>query len=256
VFTPESISNIALWLKVNTNITADENSAGVAYGTEHTSNGGDMVNGDRINAWNAAGGTSINATQGTTGDKPRWDTGTGYLGGIKSPGANKHMDLSSAITFDANTDFTVVIRFNPDTVATNRGLLGDTDSEFIRNQDADTIRFKTDGATHDFNSATPMQDDKIITMIMVRSDGSTGNVNCFMRSNVSSYFDGTATGTAFGSTVQDTEEIIISNILAQADDSGEWHGHVFDVIIYDGTAVTSKQRKQLFDYIDAQDYPQ
>ena len=255
-FTPESISNIALWLKVNTNITADENSAGTTLDPIHTSNGSDMVNGDRINAWNAAGDTSINATQTATADKPRWDPSTGNLGSVRSPGANKHMDLSAAITFDANTDFTVVIRFKPDDVSINRGLLGDTDAEFIRNHDADTIRFKTNGATHDFNSGTALQDEKIITMIMVRSDGSTGNINCFMRSSVSSYFDGTATGTAFGSTAQNTEEIIISNIMAQADNSGEWDGNVYDVIIYDGTAVSAGQRKQLFDYIDAQDYPQ
>ena len=255
-FTPESISNIALWLKVNTNITADENSAAVAYGTAHTSNGGDMVNADRINAWNAAGSTSINAVQTTTGDKPRWDTSSGNLGSVRSPGANKHMDLSSAITFDANTDFTVVIRFKPDVATDSRALLGDTDSEFIRNHDGDTIRLKTDAGTNDFNSGTALESEKIVTMIMVRSDGATGNINCFMRSNVSSYFDGTATGTAFGSTSQDNTEIVISNIMAQADNSGEFDGNVYDIIIYDGTAVTSAQRQQLFDYIDAQDYPQ
>ena len=251
VFTPESISNIALWLKWNTNITSDFNSGGSSI--DHSTAAGNMANGDQINAWNAAGDTSINAVQTTNSDKPRWSTESGEVGGAKSPNGNKHFDLSASVTLDANTDFTIVMRFRANDFASARCFMGDTSSEFFRLNDADTIRIKTDGTTSDFDSGTAMQADKNTTVIIVRSDGSTGNINLFVRSDESGYFDGTDTGTAWGSEVQDNEEIVISNIMAAQDGGTEFDGTMKDVIIYDGTAVTSAQRKQIFDYLEAQE---
>jgi hypothetical protein len=253
-FLPSTIANLTLWLKVNENIFADELSNGDAVDPDHSTTASTMVNGDRISAWNAYGGTSINATQDTTGDKARWSTTSGEVGGIKSPGGNKHMDLDANITFDANTDFTIAIRFNPLNFSASRSFLGHSTAEFFRLDDADSIRIKTDGTTSDFDSGTAMQADKDITIIIVRSDGSTGNINIFVRGEESGYFDGTTTGTAWGDEVQDTEEIIISNILAQQDNAAEFAGTVKDIVIYDGTAVSAAQRKDIFDYIEGQDY--
>ena len=249
VFTPESISNIALWLKWNTNMTADLDSGDGAI--DHSTAAGNMANGDQINAWNAAGDTSINAVQTTNSDKPRWSTESGEVGGAKSPANNKHFDLSSNITLDANTDFTIVMRFRVNDLASARAFLGHTTAEFIRLSDADTIRIKTDGTTSDFDSGTSIEADKNTTVIITRSDGATGNINLFVRSDESGYFDGTATGTAWGSTAQDNEEIVISNIMSAQDGGTEFDGTMKDVIIYDGTAVTSAQRKQIFDYLEA-----
>lgn len=251
-FTPESISNLVLWLKCNTNVVADEDSGGSALDPDHTTDAGTMANGDRISAWNAAGGTSINATQGTTADKPRWSTVSGEVGGMHSANNNKHMDLSSNITFAANTDFTIVIRFRANDFAGSRAFLGHSASEFIRLDDENTIRFKTDGTTSDVNSGTDLVADKDTTIIIVRSDDSTGNINMYVRGKDSSYFD-TLSGVAWGSEFQDTEEVVISNIMASADNTSEFDGTFKDVIIYNGTAVTETQRTQLYDYIDAQD---
>jgi len=251
-FTPESISNISVWLAWNTNITADENSGGSALDPDHTTDDGNMANGDRLSSWNAAGSTSINATQSTTGDKPRWSTTAGEVGGLLSANNNKHMDLSSNITFDANTDFTIVIRFRANDFGGARAFLGHSAAEFIRLTDENTIRFKTDGTTTDINSSNDVVADKDTTIIIVRSDGSTGNVNMYVRGKDSSYFD-TATGVAWGTEFQDTEEIVVSNIMASADNTAEFDGTFKDVIIYDGTAVTSAQRESLFDYLEAQE---
>ena len=92
-FTPASISNLTLWLAVNTNITANQNAVGSTLSPEHTSNGGDMVDEDRVNFWGGSGGTSINAVQTNSSYKPRWETSTGNLGGIRSANNNKYMDL-------------------------------------------------------------------------------------------------------------------------------------------------------------------
>ena len=253
VFTPESISNIALWLSWNTNITADKDSGGNTVSPEHSTAAGTMANGDHINFWGAAGSTSVNATQDTKQDQPRWSTTTGELGGILSANNNKHMDLSSPITFAANTDFTIVVRFRANDFGGARVFLGDDSNEFVRLDDENTIRFKTDGTTSDVNSGTDLVADKDTTLIIVRSDGSTGNVNMFVRGKDSGYFDGTATGTAFGSEFQDTEEIAVSNIMASDDNTNEFDGTFKDVIIYNGTAVTSAQREQIFDYLEAQE---
>tara|TARA_R100001594_G_scaffold135388_1_gene177101 strand:- start:909 stop:1724 length:816 start_codon:yes stop_codon:yes gene_type:complete len=252
-FTPESISNIALWLKWNTNMTADQDSGGTSLDPVRSTAAGNMVNGDRINAWNAAGSTSINASQDTSADKPRWSTTTGEVGSVFSANNNKHMDLSSSITFAANTDFTIAVRFRANDFAGSRAFLGHSAAEFVRLTDENTIRFKTDGTTNDVNSGTDLVADKDTTLIIVRSDGSTGNINMFVRGKDSGYFDGTAAGTAWGSQFQDTEEVVISNIMASADNTAEFDGAFKDVIIYNGTAVTSSQREQIFDYLEAQE---
>ena len=267
-FTPESISNIALWLSWNTNIFADEDSGGTTVSPDHSTDAGTMANADRIYKWGGAGGTSINAVQtDTTGDKPRWSTTSGEVGGAFSANNNKHFDLSTAdacngdtdgagctsITFDANTDFTVAMRFRVNDFGGARAFMGSTSNEFFRLEDADTIRIKTDGSNQDVDSGTAMQADKDTTIIIVRSDGSTGNINIFIRGKESGYFDGTSTGTSWGSTIQDTEEIVISNIMAAQDNGQEFDGTFKDVIIYNGTAVTSSQREQIFDYLEAQE---
>ena len=234
VFTPASVSGLTLWLAVNTNITADQNSGGSTLSPEHTSNGGTMAQADRVNFWGGSGGTSINAAQTTAAKKPRWETSTGNLGGIRSAAGNKYMDLSSNVTIDANTDFTILVRFQQDVAGHQGALLGDTSAEFVRIQDADTIRVKTDGSSstdNDLNFSSNLQAETT-TVIIVRSDGATGNINAYLRSTV------------------------ISNIMATADSTGMFDGQVYDYIIYDGTAVTSAQREQLFDYIEGQSHPQ
>ena len=252
VFTPESISNIAVWLSWNTNITADKDSSGNTVSPEHSTAAGTMANGDHINFWGAAGSTTVNATQDTKSDQPRWSTTTGEVGGVLSANNNKHMDLSSTITFNANTDFTIVIRFRVNDFLGARTFLGHSASEFIRLMDENTIRVKTDGSSNDIDSGTDLVADKDTTLIIVRSDGSTGNINMYVRGKDSSYFD-TATGVAWGSEFQDTEEIEISNIMSAADNASEFDGTFKDVIMYNGTAVTSAQREQIFDYLEAQE---
>jgi len=247
-FTPESISNIALWLKSATNVEADSNANGsVSYSPVRTVAAGNIGDNDRVSAWRAAGSTTIDALQTLGGDKPRWNNAETE---IKFSNNAKHMKLDDEITIAANTDFTVVIRFKALNMSGARALMGDTTSEFLQVQDSDTIRLKTDGTQSNFNGDT-MATDKYQTLILVRSDGATGNINLFMRGTDSGYFDGTATGTSFGDEAQDTEQIKFEFIGSQEDSNAEWNGFITDVIIYNGTAVTSAQREQLYDYIEA-----
>ena len=52
-WTPASLSNLTLWLKVNQNITADQDSGGTSV--THSTAAGNMADQDKINAWNALG---------------------------------------------------------------------------------------------------------------------------------------------------------------------------------------------------------
>ena len=63
LWTPASLANLTLWLKVNQNITADQASDNSSI--THSTAASNMADGDKINAWNAFGDTSINAVQTT-----------------------------------------------------------------------------------------------------------------------------------------------------------------------------------------------
>ena len=80
-WTPESVSNLQLWLKFNQNITADQDNTGGSI--DHSTAAGNMEDADKINAWNAFGSTSINATQTTQGNKPLWETDAADVGSVK-----------------------------------------------------------------------------------------------------------------------------------------------------------------------------
>ena len=249
-WTPASLSNLTLWLAFNQNITADQ-AADNSSITRSTA-AGDMVDQDKINAWNAFGDTSINATQTTQADKPLWEADAADVGCVNFHDGTKHMDLSEDLVLDASTDFTIAIRFKPDDFS-SRVLFGDTTSEFVRLNSNTVIRLRVNAGNTDFTLASSnIATDKYITLLIVRSDGATGNVNLFIRGADSGYFDGTATGTQFGSEAQSTGEITLSNIGASADNTAELHAFVKDILVWDGTAASSAEREQIFDYIEGQ----
>ena len=248
-WTPASLSNLTLWLKFNQNITADQDSGGTSV--THSTAAGNMADGDKINAWNAFGSTSINAVQTTTGDKPLWETDAADIGGVKFHNQIKFMDLSANVVLDANTDFTIAVRFKATDLSAARGLMGSSGSEFLRLNSNTTLRAKVNNTNRDFALASgTIATDEYFTIIIVRSDGSTGNLNVFIRGNES--LNGTTTGTQMGSQLTDAGEITISDIGASFDEGTNFIGFFKDVLIWDGTAASSGDRKEIFDYIEGQ----
>ena len=247
-WTPESISNLQLWLKFNTNITSDQNSSGDAH--DHSTAASNMGDADKINAWNAFGSTSINAVQTTQANKPLWETDAADIGAVFFA-SGKAMTLSSDVTLDANTDFTIAVRFKCTDLGTVRGIMGSEDSEFIRITNGSTFRMKINNTNRDFALASGnLVEDEYFTLIIVRSDGSTGNLNMFVRGNES--LDGTATGIQVGSELQDAGEITVDDIGVRYDVSNPLFGFIKDVLIWDGSAASSGDRKEIFDYIEGQ----
>ena len=247
-WTPASLSNLTLWLAFNQNMTADQDASNVSI--SHSIAAGDMADGDKINAWNAFGDTSINAVQTTQNDKPFWETDTADIGGVSFNGS-KLLELSEDVVLDANTDFTIAVRIKSNNFDSPRGLMGSAATEFIRVTDNTTFRMKINNVNRDFALASGnMATDEYFTLIIVRSDGSTGNLNVFIRGNES--LDGTATGTQVGGEIADPTEITISDIGVTSDEAGNFQGFFKDVIIWDGSAAAKDTRKEIFDYIEGQ----
>ena len=248
-WTPASLSNLTLWLAFNQNITADQDSS--SSSVTHSTAAGNMADEDKINAWNAFGSTSINAVQTTTGDKPLWETDAADIGGVKFHNQIKFMDLSANVVLDANTDFTIAVRFKATDLSAARGLMGSANTEFLRLNSNTTLRAKVNNTNRDFALASgTIATDEYFTILIVRSDGSTGNLNVFIRGNES--LNGTTTGTQMGSQLTDAGEITISDIGASFDEGTNCIGFFKDVLIWEGTAASAGDRKEIFDYIEGQ----
>ena len=249
-FSPEDISNLTLWLAVNKNITSDQSKTSVSH--SHSTAADNMGDEDKINAWNAFGSTSINAEQTTTADKPIWTTDAADIGGLDFTTGGKYTDLSTQIDLSEDTDFTIAIRLKCTDYGAGRAFLGKAAGEFIRFSNNTTVRLKLDNVNRDFAlSSGTFATDKYLTLIIVRSDAATSNINIYVRGADSGYFDGTAAGTQVGSQLQDDAEVTITDLGSAANDIQNFIGIIKDVLIYNGTAVSSSQREALFDYIEA-----
>ena len=242
-FAPDQIANLALWLPYNTGITSDQdNNTSDPADHDHSTAAGNMVDEDRINAWNDASGNTAHA-----------ETDAADIGGCNFTGT-KFFDLARTITISANTDFTVIMRLKSTLASLPHGLLGSSDDqEFLRIHNSSKFRLKVNGQNHNFDSPSgTLANDTYYTIILTRSNGSTGTFNFYIKGG--SYT--TDTGVEWtGGGARPDGPITIENIGCQADTSNELRGVLKDVLIYNGTAVTSDERKQLFDYVEGQINP-
>ena len=251
-FAPDQIGNLEMWLRLG-NFTADQDSGGeTTYSPPRTTG---FTDGDRINKWTDLSGNGNHAIQTVPGFKPRVDTD--IPGAVEWPSANsKFMDLESnsgnGFDINANTDFTAIVRFRALTTNQN-ALFGDSTGEFLRIVNNSRIRLKINNSATNRNFDLPsgtFQTDTFYTIMLVRSNGSTGTNEMYIKGGT--YTD--ASGTQFtGSNLDDPSgPITVSNIGASANEENEFHGWMKDVIIYNGTAVTAEQRELLFNYIESQ----
>jgi len=253
-FLPDQIANLALWLPYNTGITSDQdNTVDSPVSHDHSTAAGNMADEDRINAWNDASGNAVHAEQDTYADKPLWETDAADIGGCNFTGT-KFFDLARTITIPANTDFTMIMRLKSTLASLPHGLLGSTDDqEFLRIHTTSKFRLKVNNQNHNFTSPSgTLANDTYYTIILTRSNGSTGTFNFYIKGG--SYT--TDTGVEWtGGGARPDGPITIVNVGCQDDDSNPFRGVLKDVLIYNGTAVTSDERKQLFDYIEGQTNP-
>lgn len=244
-WSPEEITNLTLWLGANTNILADQD--GLNNSITHSSNAGDMQDDDQINRWNANGSTSINAIQNTQADKPRWETDTNDLGAVNFKAGLKFMDLDTQINCTGACSF--VFRLKPTDLSAVRAIMGSTDTEFFQFQSNAQIRIKVDNNQVDFTeSSETFLTSKYHGIILVRNSNDQWTVYVKV--------DGAgATEKIWGDANQEQSgTFTVSNIGCKADDSANFNGFMKDVLVYNGTALSSAERAEMYDYLFNQQY--
>ena len=240
-WTPLTPSGLQVWLKAGTGMSSNQDESGTGH-TRSTA-AGNMADTDRINSWADQSGNGNDATQSTGSDMPKWDSATADAGAAHWDSNNKWLDLDSNVTFSANEDFTVIVRFKRFDVG--RALLGHATSDFLKIHGAGDIRFLDGGSANAWAEASlTLTDSDYYILVLTRSDGSTGNLHVHINGGVHSDVDWDA-----AESHTETSSHTISNIGASVDDGNEWKGHIKDVLIYKGYAFTSDDRSNLYNYI-------
>ena len=244
-WTPASASGLQLWLKSGTGVLSNQNAAGTAFDPIRSSALGNLTNTNRIHQWNDQSGNDNHATQGTGNQMPKWDATLD-----SQAWANKWMDLSTNITFAADEDFSIAMRFSIDDVSQNVSFFGHDASNLLKLQGASgagDFRFLDgDSSAKAFAEATAvLVNDDIYTLVFTRSGGSDGTLNLFM--NKDGVFDDKDWDAAESHT--ETSSHTISNIGASADNTLEMDGVIYDVLIYKGYALNASDRTELYSYL-------
>ena len=248
-FAPDQIENLSLWLRFNKDITGPgDGEVGSLLSTQTIP----YPDGSRINHWRDQSGNNNHAEQETTADMPLFEADE--PGALFFASSEKFMDLTSNIQIDANTNFTIIVRFKA-TNFTSKVLLGSNSNEFFRLNNNRTFRIKigsasTDKETFQETAGTIMETDTYYTAMLVRSNGD-GTMKVYVRGGAYTTASGKDWDASEPSTKL-TNQLDIDNIGSSADDTENFVGFMKDVIIYDGTAVTAAQRELLFDYIESQ----
>lgn len=244
-WSPEDVDNLTLWLSANTNILADQDTGNNTV--SHSSNAGDMQDDDQINRWNANGSTSINAIQSTQADKPRWETDANDLGSVNFKAGLKFMDLDTQINCTGACSF--VFRLKPTDLGAVRAIMGSTNTEFFQFQSNAQIRIKVDNNQVNFTEASETfitTKYHIITLVRNSNDQWTAYVKVLGAGSTEKTW-GTANQTQAGT-------FTVTNLGCKSDDSANFNGFIKDVLVYNGTALSSAERADMYDYLINQEY--
>ena len=246
---PSSFSGLVLWLGFNQGITA---------ASGNTTASSNMVDDDKITQWDDLSGNSNHAGQAEDTARPKWDTANSGadIGSLWFANSAKWFDLASNIAIDG--DFTMMIRFRMQNFNAARCFLGSSENDLFKMQDADNFKAKI--------GVTPVYDwDDTSATDVTAGDPDYRHIATFTRSSglMKVYVNG---GTASGDwkdeqddvdwdstkTNTDSDTLTINNIGVSADDTQNFDGWIYDVLIYDGTVLTSAERKLNYDYLNAQ----
>tara|TARA_R110000824_G_scaffold31414_2_gene102321 strand:+ start:227 stop:1414 length:1188 start_codon:yes stop_codon:yes gene_type:complete len=235
-FLPSDLSNFSYWYAKNLNITADEDSTGAALSPDHTSNAETMVNGDRINGWNATVGT-YNAAQTTSADKPSWDST--QLGTVDFA-TGTFMDLGGTIT-EAGL-FTIYTRVYLNGTS-NKAFLGSSSTNFFRISTSKEFRVRIGSAVNNlFTEVTDTISTGVWYTFVLQRINVAGDLRMYVEG-------GAYSDKAWGSiTNQDTDAFTIDNIGAAADDTNTMDGNMSDILIY-GSSHTAAERAKIYNYL-------
>jgi hypothetical protein len=241
---PLDFSGCKLWLRHNTGVSADLDSSSGAI--DHSTDAGDMADGDKIDGWADQSGEDNHAVQDTGTDAPLWIDASSSVNFASS----KYMDLSASISESSNSDFTFVFRGTASSISTNMGFFGNSSTDFWRiNSSGKVMRTKIGGSSaSDFTESTALETDVLYTFTLTRSGGD-GTLEIRVDGGSSTVRSDHQWG---GTTRTDADTFTVSNLGSAADDSGGWRGIVKHAIYYN-VALTTDQRNQLQDWLKNND---
>ena len=243
---PGSVPNLTLWLAVNKHIEANQDNSNASLSPVHSSNLGTMDDLDQINKWGAHGNTTINAVQTTQADKPRWEADAADFGGAKFVNAADFLDLSAQI--NCSGAFTMVVRMKPTDLSGARAVLGHLNTEFFQINNNKVMRVKVDNNIVDFEEVSDTLSTTAYTTVIITRN-SSAQWNAYVKGG------GYATETQWGTANQSQAgTFTMSNVGCRSDDVSNFVGFMKDVLVYNGTALSSAERALMFDYIDNQQY--
>ena len=246
---PSEISNLDLWLQVNTGIVAESG---------NTSADGNMADGEDINTWADQSGNGRHAveTDGAATEKPHWETDAAECGGLKWPDdvADTHMNLTSGkdVKILANTDFTIMMRVKLVSFSTANALLGVGAQDIVKwtTNKRVAILIGGSGATDFEEASDTIATDTYYIHTLTRTDGSTGNLTFHVHGG--DYTDKFWNDDS--STRRDTNEFDIGNIGCGGNGILPVEGVIKDVLIWKGTALNDSQRAAMYAYVLGQEY--
>ena len=244
---PSDISGLEMWLKFNTGIVANSG---------NTSDAGNMDDAEDINSWADQSGNSRNAAQTSASKKPHWEddeAGTVYF---HDPAAQVMLNIaqvgSADISINAEQDFTLIARVKTTNFDSARAILGHNSNNVLKigNNKTITTLIGGTGSSVFAESSDTLATDTYYTIMLVRSNGSTGNLNVYVHGGSYTTLGGKDWDSTEGAT--DTHALTISNVGAGADTAIEMLGFFKDVLIYKGTALDTGQRADIISYLSTQ----
>ena len=250
---PSSFSNLTLWLQFNKDIFVNEPDVGY-------SNDDSWSHNDKIFRWQDQSGNNNHAVQDTSGDKPRSDmvdgNGLADKGSVKFANRAKFMDLTENI--ELTGDFTIMIRFRLTSTNNPIAFLGNSATDLLKLEDSRDVRAIIGGSgvsTWYESSAAVLPEADPTKRSIITLTRSSGALSVHLNSGTASgswkdIHDDVDWDAAENHTDSDT--FTISNIGTTSDDNTNFNGNFFDVLIYNGTALTTAQRKQNYDYLVGQ----
>ena len=241
-FDPTQISGLEVWLKAGTGMTSNQDASGTGH-TKSTA-AGDIADTDRINSWADQSGNGNDATQATGTDMGKWDSATADVGAVQWDSSVRWYDLDSTINIAGNQDFTVIVRWKSYGLA-GRSIIGTDAANMIKIVNSTKFQVQIGSANNfDEGDGSEFVTTAYYTSVMTRSNGSTGTLKVHINGGAFSDKDWDS-----GEGATDADATSLSNIGSSADDQNEWRGHISDVLVYVGTALTSGDRDNIYTYI-------
>jgi len=201
-WTPESETSALAWWKKATGVTTEEG---------------------KLTDWLDQIGNNHNFRQATEEERPTYTSSGANEGTVTfDSSATNNLEITTQITFAANTAFTVGMRVN---VASTGSLFTDntTTGEFIRIMSTTQLRIKlSNGTSRNFDLSEGVWTDKK-TIIVTRTTGGLITVLA----------DGVAVGTQ-----TDTAQLLIDNFGVRRTDLNPYDGSLLDASIFTDTNAT------------------